>query len=753
MIETQPLEINEFSLGQTDYYIDGKPSAAQEMTNFILTPNKKPRSRWGSVIVNDQLPLGSFRINKLALLKNNLLAFQDKRAYRDNAGVWSEIQGPSSGTFLPVGDSNSVIIDSEWQDHVLFTSDEFISPQKAFIDSGGSYRVRNAGLPSMPAGTSVGTPSGSGSSYLYAFCFYYEYTVGSVTYIDRGPVFYYPSTVTGGAINGGNTVSITLPTSLATPENWDTTSIDLEIYRTTDAGDTYYRAGAVNFGATPFIDNVDDTTLQTNETLYTTGGIASNDSPPKAKYVHVVNDFAYYGHIKNGTEVESTLIIQSKSGDPDSVPSAFYAYAEQPVTGVSSIYDRPVVLCDKYIYRVDNYFADDGSGGMFLRRIDDKAGCISAQSIVQTHLGLFWFGDQGVYWTDGFRVESVSPHLNTTYKTLVSNETKKKRINGTFDPSNHRIYWSVSVDEPSNENDQMLVLDLKFPFLPSQGTDGGCFTFHEGGESFRPTQVLRFGNYYYRGDSRGYLFKHGPEYLTDPKINTLTAPSTWDIQAIIWVYKSCFLDFGSKFYRKFVPRILVSADNTTNLSLAISSSNDNNRVRGDLKPIRYRNAISWGDSLPVWGDPSARWNIQGLIEEWRRFPAGGLRCNYKQVSFTNAELLIVDYTLLGQVTVNAVTKTATLGGTYTWLNNILDYYISFSHDNYEKKFLITARTTTTITYSDPGNAGPSVNGLYDWKLTGIQKGEIFQLNGYVLHWAYLSKSHTPFSASSLGGSA
>jgi hypothetical protein len=744
-LNTQPLEVQDFSIGITDYFIDGDPRSAKTMENLFITPNKKPRTRWGSIVYNDQLPLGNFRVNKMTQIKGNLIPFQDKRGYRDNAGTWTEILGPTSGTFLPAGDSNSVIVDAEWQDHVFFTSDSFCSPQKLRIDDSGVYRVNNAGLPSLPAGFSVTNPTGAGESYLYAAVISFEYKVGTVTFLDRGPVFYYPTAVVGGAITGINTTTVTLPTTYPGSENWDTANWRIEIYRTTSAGEVFYLLGDVLFGTPTFTDLAPDSAITSTEQLYTTGGAADNTTPPKAKFVHCVNDYGYWAHIKEGTEIISTEVRQSKAGDPDSVPATFSAQTEQPIKGVFSIYDRPVVLCEKYIYRIDNFYADDGSGGMLLRRIDDKAGCVSQQSCVQTHLGMFWAGEQGFYWTDGFRVINISDHLNETYKSIVSTDTRKKRICGTFDPSNQRVFWTVSIDDGAQEPDKVFVLDLRFPFTPNEVKRGGTFTTMLGGTSFSPTQVLQIGKYLYRADKRGYIFRHDINTFTDPKLVLGIAANLWDTQVINHLYESCFLDFGSKFYRKWVPRILVSADNTTNLSLAIRSSNDNNRVKGDLKPINYKNNINWGDSLPIWGDAGALWNVQGLIEEWRRFPAGGLRCNYKQVIFENASVDIVSSTLLGEATVNPVTNTATLGGSYQWLPNVTDYVILFSHDNYTREFTITARTPTTLTYSDAANVDPATAGNYGWIIRGKPKGEVLLLNGYVIHWAMISKSHTPFS--------
>lgn len=752
----QPLEVIDFSLGITDYFIDGAPQASKTLDNLFITTNKKPRTRWGSVVFQDQLPQGQVRVNKLSNLRlseagtDNILAFQGVRGYRVAGSTWSEINGPSGGPIFTLGNNNSVITDTEWQDQLFFTNDSYASPQKLYVDGSGNFQVRNTGLPVLNSGISITNPTGIGESYLYAFNYKYQYTVGTVVYLDRGPVFYYPTAVVGGAITGINPAVITLPATLLANENWDPSNIKIEISRTASNGSVFHVIGEVALGVTSYNDIKLDAVVLTSETLYTTGA-ESNTTPPKAKYVHVVNNYGYYANIKESSQIESTLLLQSKASDPDSVPRTFYAFTEQPIRGLSSIYDRPMVLCDKYIYRIDNNFFDDGTGGMLLRRIDDKAGCVSAQSLVQTHLGLFWAGELGFYWSDGFKVQCITDHLNETYKKFILNANRKKNIVGTFDPSNQRVFWTVVNSSGDSEPDGCWVLDLKQSFsADGQARKGGTFTTISGSTDFKPTQILRIGNYLYRGDSRGYVFKHGIEYFTDPKVNTTMPVSQWATKAVIHLYESCFLDFGSKFYRKFVPRILISADNSTNLSLAIGSSNDNNRVVGTLKPISYKNSISWGSSLPVWGDASALWNVQGLIEEWRRFPAGGLRCNYKQVSFTNAKVALVGSDLLGTATVNIAVKTATLGGTYTWLPNAVDYFIAFSADGYVREFKILSQTPTTIVYEDPSNTGPLASGLYDWKITGYPKGEVLLLNGYVIHWNLISKSHTPYSAGSNG---
>lgn len=749
MIQTQPLEISDFSLGITDYFFDGNPRAAEEIDNFFLTPNGKIRTRWGSIIFQDQLPLGISRVNKLSKLENVVLAFQDKRIYRPTTTTWTEIQGPSGGALMQLGDGNSVIIEAEWQDHLFFTSDAMGSPQKIYVDSTNAYRAVNAGLPEI-ADTMTFTIGSGTNSYLYAFHYVRTYTVGNITYLDQGPVTYHASPIIGKTINATDTVAIaTIPAAVPAVENYDTANMKIQIYRTTAGGSVFYQLnpGEINYGTTTYTDNTTDADLLNRPALYTTGGIASNGTPPKAKYVHVVNNFGYWAHITEGAEVDSSLIRQSKFNDPDSVPEEFFVNAEQPITGLSSIYDRPLVFCNQYVYRIDNFFADDGTGGMILRRIDDYAGCLSAQSLVQTHVGLFWAGALGFYWTDGFRVVCISNHLNKTYQQITSSPTKSKNIVGTFDPANQRVIWTASKNDNTGEADMCFVLDLRYPFTPTQENIGGSFTTmsDKNETNFKPSQIMALGDSFYRADPRGYVFQHKESYITDPVIDTTALPSAWNTTTIIHSYKSCFLDFGSKFMRKWVPRILVSAENTTNVSIAISSSNDNDRVLGTLKPIIYQGNIVWGSNYPLWGDPNVIWNKQNIVEEWRRFPAGGLRCNYKQVGISNAYIDIFSSNFLAEATVTTATKTAVLAG-QNWPIEIVDYYISFENDNFTKDFLITSRTNTTITYSDPTNIGPSLDTDYKWIIRGKPKGEVLQLNAYVLHWAYLSKSHTPYTA-------
>lgn len=759
MIPTEPLEVTNFTGGITDYVLDGPINKAESLDNFFYTEHGKITTRWGSrIFVPKQLPGGEQRVSLMRhirdtkLASDRLLVIANGRIFypNDTLDDWEQLLGPTGGVPFDVFTTSSIYSMAEYQDQWLIASDSFPTIQKVYYDENSDLQLRNAGLPSIDSVT-VTPPSAGGETYVYAALLTYTYKVGDTTYLDRGPIYFVPSVVSSSVITSGNGATVNLPTTLPIPGNWDTANLKIEIYRTISGDTDFFLSGEVPFGTASYLDEVEDATLVTQGAIYGNNGAVQNGTPPKAKLVNVVNNTGYYAHVKEGSEVNKYVIYQSVPGDPDSVPPNFFETSEQEIASMSSIYDRPIVLCKQgYIYRIDQFIDATGAGTIDLRRIDDRAGCVSHNSVVQTHKGLFWAGDNGFYWTDGFKVMKISDAINETYQRLVSNNERASRICGTYDPNNERLFWSVSDSASSvdNEVDRCFVVDLRFGVKADS-----VFTTMSGGVSFRPSALLYHKDpqttdtRIYRGDSRGYVFYHEDGIFTDPQINTIEMDaSLWYTQAITYDYKSCFLDFGSKFMRKFVPRILVSADNRTNLSMRIISNNDRSKIIGELKPISYRQNIVWGDVLPAWGTTGTRWNKQGVIEEWRRFPAKSLRCQYKQVQFTNGEEDIIGSFLLGTATVNPVLKTAALGSGKEFPQDIENYKIRFDFDNFTQEFDIVSAGVNSLTFADPENIIASA-AVYEFIISGVPKNEILVLNGYVLHWAYLSKSHQQFNAS------
>lgn len=749
MIQTKPFELTDFSGGITDHYVNGNLNAYQEADNFIVLNNKTLLQRPGSEVddvTNAQIPAGIQRIGLLINMNNNsnLLVQSAKKIYFRNPSAYSTLAGPTGNDALSAGSTAAFVSSAQWRGHVLLTNDAFANPVKIYKD-GSTLKLRQAGLPYLASNPTI-TPGAAGAnSFLYAFHYHYTYTVGTEEFQDFGPTTIVAVTNSGDPSVNNNAITAIPVIANGGTGNYDTTNIKVYIFRTINGGTTFYKLGEVTNGTTTFTDSYSDATIQTNEIIYTEGGVLDNDPPPLSKFVHVVNNTAYYAYIKDGSEELKTKVMQSVQDDIDSVPADFFDNVDDEITGLSSIQSIPIVLCKRHIYRIEGAFDETGRGFMNHVRISDTAGCISNASVVQAENTLFWAGKDGIYMSDGYMVKRISENINDLYKTFVDSTSDTRRICGTFDEKERRVIWGVTRNSSSLDNDCCLVLDLQWGLSKES-----CFTTYSGGDSFAPTSLAHFNGKLHRADKRGYVLRHDDALFTDPEINTLTAASTWAKKTIVYNFKTIATNFDGSFLRKWVTRVLLTAKNRSNVSIQINAINDDGKFVRALKPIRYRRNCVWGDVDFSWGNVLFVWNVEGLIEEWRRMPAKGLRCSYMQLQVTNAYIIVANSDTVGNATINTVAKTATLdtAATADWPDNSVGYYLSFDTDNYTNQYLVTAATADTLTFVDSGNTAPG--GSRKWLLSGYKKDEFFNLVGLNIHYAALSPTQTTFEAGDSG---
>ncbi len=606
--------------------------------------------------------------------------------------------------------------------------------------------------------------SAPGTNYLYAFVYVYEYTVGNLKYIDFGPTKIVSFTK-GAAITAASpaTISNWAPFQIAngTIFNYDTAAITIRIYRTINNGDTFYwvedqvdttagntKVGYIQnsaiSGATTYVDGATDAIIQAgNKQLYTNGGILDNDAPPMAKFVHITDNFAYYGNTKEGTDIFPNRVKQSAKFDPDSVPEDNFIDLEDEVMGLSSFNSVPIAFCKRFVYRLDGSYDDLGRGSIQAIKIINAPGCVGSQSIVQGAEGVFYAGVDGFYWTDGYQVQKLSDDWNETYKQLVSSATKQLRIYGCYEEQERKVHWGVTYNDASSDNDQIFTLDLRYGIKRD-----ACFTTWSNSTSFAPTALVVFNKTLVRGDRRGYLFKHTTVNNTDPRVDTAVAPSSWATKYIPFDLKTTHLDFGIQKERKFVPRITFIARNRSNLSLQIASINDQGKSTFNLREVRFRGNNSWGDELLTWGDSTILWGQDGEIAVWMRFPANQLRAQHKQLEFTNAFSIITNSDTLGTATINNAANTAVLDNSAAkWPSNSVDYYLSHSVDSYASQFLVTAvnsPTNTTLTLQDVGGTLPTGTGI-EWLLKGYKKEEEIEFDSITLQWIPLSRTQQQYT--------
>lgn len=603
----------------------------------------------------------------------------------------------------------------------------------------GNYQTTTVRFP-IAAGT------GTGTSFIYSFHYYYTYQVGDVIYEDEGPIETLSCT-----LNAPNTNNVTISSIAVLSNNsvstvgmsYDTSNIDIKIYRTANNGTTFYLLATLDNGTTSYVDSTSDATLITGATLYTTGGVVENEQPPASKYVHVVNGYGYWAHVKEGSQTLTNRVLQSLQDDPDSVPADFFIDVDDEITGLSSVQSLPVAFTTKTAYRLEGNFDELGRGGMLAEKITNASGCISNQSIVQTKIGLFYAGTDGFYWTDGYRVQKISDQWNDTFKRITSTTTKQLRITGMYEENNDRVLWGCQMDDSSLDNDTILCLDLRWGIKPD-----ACFTTWSNGDDFAPTGLAYFNKEIVRADKRGFLFKHQYTLYSDPKINTSAATDTWIKKHINWDYKSISMDMGSSQVRKFVNRVILQAGNDSNTSIQINSINDDHRSFKQLKPIRWRGNVVWGDPIIVWGVTDLVWGLDGSVEEIRRFSAGELRCNRKQLQVTKSLINIIKSDDYGLAAINATAKTVTLAGAFPWpaTAELVDYYISFAADSYVTNYRVLSRTSDSVLVYEDNLSTSATNASSKWVLRGYVKDERFHLLKYILEFTPLTDSQQPYSS-------
>lgn len=755
---TQVFSIDDFSGGITDNHISAPPNKYQKADNLVILQHKekgKLISRPGSVLFDSahaQLPSGIQRVGKLKYFFGKLFAQSGRDIYYYSTS-WNQLLGPVTSN-KPFTSSFAVTNRISWDSYnnqVYVANDNFDYISKIFPNASGVPVLRTAGLPELASNPTVASSGGAGAqNFVYRFIYSYTYQVNTIIYKDYGG--YRQVSLTGVNAPNTNAVNITSIPVLAngSTTNWDTATIKVEIYRTTNNGTVFYKVGEVTNGTTSYSDSTSDATLLSNQLLYTEGGVLENDIPPLAKYITITGDngIAWYAHIKEGTEIKKNRIRQSLPGDPDSCPAIFYQDVAEDIAGISSVRGFPIVICDNAAYRLEGFFDDLGQGGITAVKISDTTSCISSNSIVQTLDGIYWCGRDGIYYCDGYKVFRINDEwAEDTYNALVSTSSQQSYIEGAYDKVNRRIWWTFQEDDvASGDADKCYILDLKWGI-----TDDMPFTSASNGSYFLPSAITfdDAGNLV-RGDKRGYVLKHGNTLFSDPKIDIAVTPTDWEKVYIKYDYRSPALDLGSMAQRKYVTKIILTCKNKTNLSAQIISNNDDNRRIAELSPIRFRGNLIWGDASVTWGDEELIWNFDGIIENQRMFPSGSLRCSYKQIQITNAFVNIVNSDVYTTGIVNAIAKTVTLSdtATYDWPIDLVDYYIAFENDNYSKEFLITARTNDVLTFLD--TAAQSISGTYKWIIRGYPKDEIINILSYTMLYDVFGITQPHYRSSNTG---
>lgn len=481
--------------------------------------------------------------------------------------------------------------------------------------------------------------------------------------------------------------------------NYDLVNIISQAYRTTDGSSTYYLLANLPLSTSTYTDYTSDQSaspdtpaLVSDQTLYTNGGVVGADAPPLCKFAHFCNGFMYYGAITEvSTDIGGTVItqhlpnrlIQSVKESPDWAPATFSDDLDDAIVGISSFRSVPIAFCSNSVYRIENSFTTTGQGFISHVKISESVGALNSKSIVKTEVGVFYAATDGFYYTDGYQIIKVSLDLDDTYlQNTTATPAQAKRIVGTYDKHNRRVYWSMISNSGSSEPDVIFVFYLNFGIKPS-----GVFTrVIPDSTAWVPSSHIFWNGLLVIGDSRGYILKSDANTQTDPAISNNVLPSLWAVTGINYLYASAIFDYGSAYKKKYTPKIRMLGKNVGNSAFDISVINDANQLGyGEYfaTPVKYNH------------NPVSTTPIAGSLDFWRRFPAGSLKSNQKQLLikptkslfvFDQSSIVSFTYVQLSTVTSNHF---VTLHGGLTWpAQTEPATAISFDIDEYVTKFPI-----------------------------------------------------------------
>jgi hypothetical protein len=744
----QALELKDFSGGMTDNYIGAAINKYQAGSNMFIRPGNpaKLQSRPGSEIFDAdyyQVPYVTTRKRVDSMHRffdTNIYQSQNKLHYIKGTG-WDEVVGPTGGSaFINTVAQFDQCSYCEWSNHLIVTNDKRTRPI-FILKNGPELYLRTVGLP-KPSIAGIGVTAGSGDNRGYVFVYSYSYTIDGVEYSMRGPVSDI-LTYTGPIAN--NFTNLPVLTNGA-GENYDTTVIELEVYRTRDAEDTFYKIDYVTNGTTILTDNIADVDLNDGLLLYTDAEQLDYHQPPKCKYVIQLNGCVYYMNIEDSLgDIYPNRIVQAPSDLIYAANEGNSVDLDEANTGGAIAGQNAIAFSANRTYRLEGTYDSTGNGGIQKVEISRTVGCISHKSIVQTQGGCYFAAKDGFYFTDGYQVLRISEDIPETYEACVATEAMQKRITATYDPFTKRVYWAASGDVSQADNNQIFVAHLYFGLkvdVPFTIWNGGLWP-----ANFSASSIMFYDGTLLRGDSDGYLLKHESDMLNDAKINTALTPDEWDFYPVIWDMRSAAFDFGSVSVVKWVTKIVIYADSLAKVAIGIFSNNDNSSQFLPLGELRSNSPITWGDNSVAWGDQSIRWSYLPVIKGMRRFPRRGLRTSYKQIQLTNSYTQIDSSSQAGTVTVDTTANTVTLNSPgIEWDDYSVDYYISFDEDDYTLQYLITERTSNTVlTIDDPDEtlvSGSAVN----FKVYGYRKNEAFRLLSYSIGFQFTNPTQTPFRA-------
>lgn len=215
-----------------------------------------------------------------------------------------------------------------------------------------------------------------------------------------------PSPAISVSVTSGQSKKIRVPT-LKLTRRTGARAVAVHLFRTEANGTIFYRSSSITAprlsdSTTDYIefdDGTADTTLVSNEILYTQAGAPDTIAPPACRFAHVHRNRLFIGGLEDPSEFWFTSSIED--GEAPRFTDEFTARIEGNLAGFGTIDDKLVLFGESKIYAVAGDGPDAlGQNDSFTEPQDILApvGCADWRSVVSTDAGLFFLGSDGCIW-------------------------------------------------------------------------------------------------------------------------------------------------------------------------------------------------------------------------------------------------------------------------------------------------------------------------------------------------------------------
>lgn len=379
-------------------------------------------STGGTVLANNTLP-------EIPLLSNTscLIASQLK----------SELINENA-TFFSVNGINSTIVnfvpDLNYQDDIL---------GKNLYITGGILRnydgvtVTEDGFFLFPENVTAGSTATTGGFISNGTR---QYVVVYAWYDNKGQLHRSTTSIPLSVTLSGGTTTQTQQLVIPTLRLSYKTDVIVEVYRTENNGTIFYKLTSTTsptfnnalVDTITYLDTAADSSIISNEILYTTGGILDNDQAPNASIITNWKNRLWLAGLENSQE-----LAYSKEITPG-YPAEFSDFLRVQIDDAIGKITALAVMDDKLIiFKEASIFVLAGNGPNNAGqqndygvpdRISSDVGCIDSNSVVLTPVGLMFKSSKGIYLLDrglsasyvGFPVEAYNS-LTINSSVLVPN--------------------------------------------------------------------------------------------------------------------------------------------------------------------------------------------------------------------------------------------------------------------------------------------------------------------------------------------